>query len=118
MYKKRGLLVVVVLVLIIFSSLSVIGFTKYKMVRLLGGCETDSSCASSDWFSLNFCINLGNCEQGSCDELDGTEMPKSFPPSDTGCYMNVVERDDWTDPDGDDCGWGIIYSGFISRVVS
>lgn len=109
MNKKRGVLLVVVLIvfLLVFSGMVVAEYTKYPLVRISGWCESDAECSGKK-ADLNYCTSISGCYLGSCDAADGEELPSNLLSCANGCCMNVVELDEGPD----DCGWGIMNGGF------
>ncbi len=114
MRKKRGVFLVVLLFLILFS-LDVFGFTKYDLIDWHGDCEEPGECSStlrlSDYvttYTDNY-VNDEDCD----DEEDSNEVPVDFPHSSAyarapGCYIHVEETES-----GNDCAWAAFSTGKI-----
>ncbi|MBU1622524.1 MAG: hypothetical protein KJ597_03030, partial [Nanoarchaeota archaeon] len=112
--KKRGVLVVLVLVLFIFNSLSVLSFTKYEDVEWYGDCDDPVEEECNAILKLtSYISSFNNYEgRGACGQKDGKELPKSFPSSiangNTGCYLQIVEEEV-----SEDCGWAALKIGSV-----
>ena len=124
--KKRGILIVVLLVLSIFYGSMVLGavndtgtlsedLEQYQAVQLIADCgsgigETENCDEIEEhlyiYGSLDS-IAKGNKERDSyCDARDNEELQKSWPDTGGGCYL-IVEESDFVE----DCGYTAVPKG-------
>lgn len=96
MCKKRGILLLVVLVVTIMCSVIVLSegevrnpLVKYRAVQMQVNCDSGDECRDQSHNLDEYCTNVDDCLD---DEIDSFDFPHN-----NGCHFYVIETDDYAD---------------------
>ncbi|MBI2146641.1 hypothetical protein HYU22_04850, partial [Candidatus Woesearchaeota archaeon] len=106
MDKKRGILITVLLVLLIFMFSTIVAATTREQAFIIKGDIDDCDDGIDETQGPRFCTDCGHTYTD--DEGSGWPGRNEFP--EEGCYLFSVEADS---PDGNAYGTAALSSGFI-----